>query len=78
MRQTTRRCAEKRTVIHDARITLNHEKGTGTAAQGFVYATPDRSLSDGASPFFMTGTVPLLFVTVLMCRVARSQSPFYS
>jgi hypothetical protein len=26
-------------VVHDARITLNHEKGTGTAAPGLVYAT---------------------------------------
>jgi hypothetical protein len=54
---------KKGTVVHDAYITLNHEKGTGTAAPGLVCATFASSLSGGASPFFMAGTVPVLFLT---------------
>jgi hypothetical protein len=42
--------------VHDTRITLNHEKGTGTATPELVCATLGGGLSGGASPFFMTGT----------------------
>jgi hypothetical protein len=53
---------KKGTGDHGARITLNHEKGTGTAAPGLVHATFGGSLSGGASPFFMTGTGRGLFL----------------
>jgi hypothetical protein len=69
-----RRIAEKGD-RRDACITLNHEKGTGTAPV-VLYATLGSSLRGGASPFFMTGTVPMLFLTDVTCCVARSQFPF--
>jgi hypothetical protein len=47
---------KKGAVIHHARIIMNHEKGTGTAAPYQYMPFLEAALSGGASPFFMTGT----------------------
>jgi hypothetical protein len=58
-------------------MTLNHEKGTGTAAPVLVYATLGGRLSGGASPFFMAGTVPLCLHPHVLTNCQHGASPLF-